>query len=209
MQYKTVRSARRSVSISIAADNTVTVRCPLNMPDSKVERFVEGKKAWIEKILNENGRKLTDNASVTAYNEIYLSGRKVPLVFSDYNLIEGSVYVKTLKDVKNLYITQLGGDLIERARNISEKTGFSAEGFSFKGYKSRWGCCSSKKQITFNYLLLMLPVQIQDYVIVHELCHTAVFNHSAAFWRLVENFIPNYKVLRRQLKRYDFIINLY
>lgn len=72
---------------------------------------------------------------------------------------------------------------------------------SIKNMTSRWGSCSSKKNLNFNYRILFLPPHLQDYIIVHELCHLKVFNHSLAFWNLVAETAPNYKACRRELKK--------
>lgn len=80
---------------------------------------------------------------------------------------------------------------------------------SVKSYKGRWGCCDSKNNIIFNYKLFMLPRCIQDYVIIHELCHTLCHNHSPAFWKLVSEFLPDYKAVRAELRNFDFLTALY
>ncbi len=69
-----------------------------------------------------------------------------------------------------------------------------------KNHKSRWGSCSEKGNLNFNYKLLYLPPEIVDYVIVHELCHLAEFNHSPRFWTLVERTIPEHRRLKRALR---------
>ncbi len=71
-----------------------------------------------------------------------------------------------------------------------------------RNQKSRWGSCSSKGNLNFNYKIAMLPSELSDYIIVHELCHLAQMNHSKNFWSLVEQQIPNYKNLRAELKKY-------
>lgn len=73
---------------------------------------------------------------------------------------------------------------------------------SIKNQKTCWGSCSRKGNLNFNYALVLLPVPIADYVIVHELCHLVYFNHSRAFWDLVGRIVPEYRYLRAQLKQY-------
>lgn len=69
-----------------------------------------------------------------------------------------------------------------------------------KNSKSRWGSCSSRGNLNFNYKLLFLPPQVADYIIVHELCHLRHFNHGPQFWALVAQVCPNYKELRAALR---------
>ena len=76
---------------------------------------------------------------------------------------------------------------------------FEYKSFRVKNLKSRWGSCSSKKNLNFNYKLIFLPLDLVDYIIVHELCHLKQFNHSNEFWKLVAESIPNYKDLRKRL----------
>ena len=68
--------------------------------------------------------------------------------------------------------------------------------------RSRWGSCSSKHNLNFNWKLIMAPPQVLDYVVVHELCHLHEFNHSARFWRLVEGVMPDYEVWKKWLKNH-------
>ncbi len=72
-----------------------------------------------------------------------------------------------------------------------------------KSLKSRWGSCSERGNLNFNYLLVFLPPEVQDYLIVHELCHLVEFNHSPAFWALVAKTVPNYRAARQELRRIE------
>lgn len=79
--------------------------------------------------------------------------------------------------------------------------GFRVGRVSIRDTKSRWGSCSKSGNLNFNYKILFLPPNIADYIIVHELCHLKEFNHSAKFWSLVSEMVPNYKEIRKELKQ--------
>lgn len=66
---------------------------------------------------------------------------------------------------------------------------------------TRWGSCSTKGNLNFNYRIAFLPEPLMDYVIIHELCHLAHFNHSRAFWSLVGSYLPEYRALRAELRK--------
>ncbi|MDO8530527.1 MAG: M48 family metallopeptidase [bacterium] len=72
---------------------------------------------------------------------------------------------------------------------------------SIKNHKSRWGSCSKKGNLNFNYKLALLPPEMADYVIVHELCHLGEFNHSKNFWKLVAMSIPDYLEIKNKFKK--------
>ncbi len=71
---------------------------------------------------------------------------------------------------------------------------------SIRNQRTRWGSCSRQGNLSFNYRLLFLDSKMIDYIIVHEICHLQEFNHSSSFWKLVAKTIPDYSILRRELK---------
>jgi predicted metal-dependent hydrolase len=84
-------------------------------------------------------------------------------------------------------------------RRLSEDIELPCDRISFRGQKTRWGSCSSQKNISLNYKLLCLPAPLVNYVFVHELAHTIHMNHSDQFWHLVEQKEPAYRQLDRDL----------
>jgi predicted metal-dependent hydrolase len=89
----------------------------------------------------------------------------------------------------------------ERLIHFNQAYNFKIKRISIKKPATRWGSCSRLGNLNFNYRLLWLPPALADYIIVHELCHLGELNHSPKFWRLVEQILPNYKALRRELKK--------
>jgi predicted metal-dependent hydrolase len=79
--------------------------------------------------------------------------------------------------------------------------GYKLNKVFIKNSRSRWGSCSSRGNLNFNYRIVFLRPELQDYLIVHELCHLGSFDHSAAFWALVAQKIPAYQGLRREIRR--------
>lgn len=88
----------------------------------------------------------------------------------------------------------------ERLKHFNQFYNFVYHDIRIKSHLTRWGSCSSKGNLNFNYRIALLPPELADYIIVHELCHLGEFNHSQQFWDLVAQQIPNYQELRQQLK---------
>ncbi|MBU4030692.1 M48 family metallopeptidase [Patescibacteria group bacterium] len=76
---------------------------------------------------------------------------------------------------------------------------FNFNRISVKNQKTRWGSCSEKGNLNFNYRIVLLPIEMADYIIVHELCHLGELNHSPKFWNLVARAMPNYLEIRKRL----------
>ncbi|MFC1640941.1 M48 family metallopeptidase [Patescibacteria group bacterium] len=93
------------------------------------------------------------------------------------------------------------GYICQRVEYYSECHGFAYNRVFIRCQRTRWGSCSSKKNLNFNMQLMLLREELVDYVVIHELCHTRHLNHSRDFWAEVERIIPNYKELRKELRK--------
>jgi len=88
----------------------------------------------------------------------------------------------------------------ERLSHFNQFYGFEIKKVSIKNQKTRWGSCSKKGNLNFNFKILFLPAKLQDYIIVHELCHLQELNHSSHFWGLVAQTFPDWRGLKKELR---------
>ena len=95
--------------------------------------------------------------------------------------------------------------LYERLLYLSEKFNFSFNRITFRFQKTRWGSCSTKNNLNLNIKLIKLPQELQDYVILHELVHIKVKNHSPLFWQELEKILPGAKKLNKELNKYQIL----
>ena len=208
--YNVIYSKRRSIQIAVSGNNEITVRCPFHTSKSRIENFLNEKQDWINKIINRNYQRLQKVNEVLNFKAVYVDGNEIPLLLGEKNLITSScVYLKRIEDIQKQFIKSFSKGFLDEVNILSEKTGLVPLAVKVRNYKSRWGCCDIKGNIYFNYKLFMLPLNLREYVIIHELCHLKHHNHSTAFWSLVESYLPNCKSLRKELKNYDFLTKLY
>lgn len=147
-------------------------------------------------------------------SKLLFLGEELEIEYSEKSFLKprvlrnGNKVVVFKGDNKKQHRTILGEWLIERARDhIVERTKFYAKEHNFefkrvaiKDTVTRWGSCSSDKNLNFNWRLSFAPLMVLDYVIIHELCHTIYMNHGNSFWEAVEKVMPGYKVAEKWLK---------
>ncbi len=149
----------------------LTVTIPRLMSQSVIERFIIQKSGWIQDKLDY----------FKSYHPVFL-----------------------IKNTKANYLLNK-----ENARKLAEQKveqfnkiyRYHINTIRIKNQKSRWGSCSEKGNLNFNYKIALLPERIADYIIVHELCHLGEFNHSQKFWNLVAKTIPHYLDIKKELRK--------
>ena len=97
--------------------------------------------------------------------------------------------------------------VLNKIDNLNKHYNFKFNRVAIRNQKTRWGSCSSKGNLNFSYKIIYLPEKIQDYIIVHELCHLWEFNHSQKFWNLVAKVVPDYLSLRKELKKQEISLS--
>ncbi len=208
--YTLIRSSRRTLSVTVRQDGSIIVKTPYRTSVSEIEKFVQSKSDWVKKHLAKIDKCKSNISSVISGHTVLVKGREVPLNYgSKISFGSEEICIKSVKDLKKLFVDNLGSEFLLLFEYYKAAGGFDCSGVSFKNYKSRWGCCDRDRHITFNYKLLMLPQELWTLVIVHELCHTIYMNHSRQFHNLLEELLPSVKLLRRRLKEYSLICSAY
>ena len=110
--------------------------------------------------------------------------------------------------IQDFYKAKASEVIHDRLGFYNEHYGLSYKRVTFRNQKTRWGSCSSAKNLNFNWRLVMAPIEIIDYVVVHELCHLRYMNHSAAFWKLVGEAVEDYKERRKWLKENSYLLSI-
>ena len=108
------------------------------------------------------------------------------------------------KSIRKWYKNKFREVAIPRLSYFAQKHNLKVNQVRIKEQKTMWGSCSSRNNINLNYLLIMAPMKVIDYVIIHELAHTIHRNHSSHFWKTVETMMPNFKEAKKWLKDYGY-----
>ena len=174
-EYDIVRSSRKTLSLQMKPDGHLVVRAPHRTSNRQIRQFVENNSAWIQKhreLIEQRRRQEEMNPPPAITKE-------------------------TLKRLRSL----ASETIPPRVSYYANLMGVSYGRITIRAQKSRWGSCSAKGNLNFNCLLMLTPPEVQNYVIVHELCHRKQMNHSPAFWREVEQIMPEYRRHRLWLKK--------
>lgn len=177
LPYTLIRSNRKSCSISITPNGRITVRVPLRISDREIRHLLTDRQNWI----------------ITKYLEQQQKQARMPV--SDLTDTQRAALTQR-------YIAAAREYFPKRAAHFQQFTGGTYSRITIRDQKTRWGSCSARGTLSFNWRLMLAPPAILDYVVVHELCHLTHMNHSPAFWQAVEAVCPDYRESRRWLKEH-------
>ena len=168
------RSARKTIALEIRPDGSLLMRVPRQMTAREIDRFLDEQDGWIRKHLAQ------------------VRTRQAELPQTEPLTAE---QIRALADQALQVIP-------ERVRYYAPLVGVTYGRITIRNQRTRWGSCSAKGNLNFNCLLMLMPPEILDYVVVHELAHRREMNHSPAFWAIVESVLPDYRARRQWLKEH-------
>ena len=209
--HQIIRSNRKTLSLSINENADLVVRAPHRLSDNEIQKFISEKSDWIDKKQRLVKAHLEDSENQLSSDQCLYLGSLYPLKIDNNNVkpisFNGAMFTTANVNrerinllLKSWYKKRFIEVALPRLSYFSDKHKLKFNQVRVKEQKTLWGSCSSKNNINLNYLLIMAPMKVIDYVIVHELVHTIHKNHSAKFWQKVETIMPNYKDARYWLK---------
>ncbi|HJO92093.1 MAG TPA: SprT family zinc-dependent metalloprotease [Victivallales bacterium] len=210
-----VRSKRKSIALEINKTGELIVRAPHSTTLDYLKKLVLHKKEWILDKQNTVIQKIEKSRKEYRFGgKFYFLGKKYEIIPSNDN--ENIIYfqnnffinVKYESYIKDLIVKwyKLHADKIIKDRVIGLADDFNLDfkKIMITSAEKRWGSCSSRKHLNFSWRLIMAPIEIIDYVVVHELAHLKELNHSSRFWDLVGSMLPEYKKCKKWLRNNSF-----
>ena len=172
LTYIIQKSRRRSIAVSVLPDNRVLVKAPYGTPESMVQEFLITKKTWITNQIEKQNREVqkAESLGLLSDDEIKQIKKKARKILS------------------------------ERVEYWATRIGVTYGRISIRLQSSRWGSCAQNGNLNFNCLLVLMPPEVLDSVVVHELCHRKYMNHSKEFYAEIDRVFPDYKRCNKWLK---------
>ena len=189
---KLVFSRRRTLALEIDRDGQLIVRAPYGTPKIYIDRFVAEKKEWIETHAARMRRRRARYGALTLREgeTLPILGRNVTLRMTEENGISFKEFLQRL---------------VSRYAALMQ---LPAPPFSLSKARTRWGSCSSRGHLRFNWHLVFCTPSAVEYVVVHELCHLFSMHHDRVFWSYVESYLPDRKVREGWLKQNQGVMEI-
>jgi predicted metal-dependent hydrolase len=214
--YRVVYSDRKTLSIIVERDRSILVRAPRNVSAEEIQRMLEEKKLWLyektrhaQKYPPEPVRK-----EFVAGETILYLGRNYRLELTDDDSKEvrfdSCFYVSRIQKAKvgdlfqAWYMERAKEKLIPRIRHFADAMGVTYNQLLVSDLRYRWASCTPKNNLNFNWRIIKAPMNVVDYLIVHELAHLLESNHSPKFWNIIAVQVPRYEKPKEWLKNFGY-----
>jgi len=218
---KIIRTKRKTIALQITDNANLIVRVPFEVSEQTIKNVIINHMDWIEK-KKENilarDPKFVKKEFVKGEGFMYLgkyyklsivNKQNTPLVFNNNGFSLLRDYLPVAKKLFiNWYKEKAYEKISERVEWYAKKRGFVYNKINITDANQRWGSCSPKRNLNFSWRLIMAPLPVIDYVIVHELVHLEERNHTKFFWSKVKMLIPDYEKYKDWQKRNGYLLRL-
>lgn len=215
-----IRSQRRSFSLEVKPDGRLIVRAPQSATKDQIQAIVAQKAGWIQRSQAKAAHRFpaAQPKTFSPGDTFWYLGEQYPLLYTErkrppLELDRAFLLSRAAQSrAKDVFI----GWYREETRAITQRMiasyvqqyGFKVGQITITSARTRWGSCSGRNNLNFTYRLSMAPLPVVEYVVVHELAHLKVRNHSPEFWQAVEGLWPNYRQDRKWLKQNGPLLTL-
>ena len=207
-----IRSKRKTLALIVKPDGSLIVRVPLRTPKKSIIEFIENNARWITKkqmeafaVLPPTPKQYLDGETFLYLGKAYcleiVKRQRKPLLLEENFKLAESFRSMASQTFKRWYREQAKKILNERVRFYANQYDFQYKGIKITSARTRWGSCSVNGSLNFSWRLILAPMDVVDYVVVHELVHTVFHDHSKRFWKRVENIMPDYKEYKKWLRK--------
>lgn len=213
-----IRSRRRTLSLHIGRDGSVTVRAPERLSQAAIDAFVEKRRDWIKKRQQEMMRRRPPERRFCDGECFLLRGAEVKLELVKQgmrSLTQGETFKLARRDrfrarqiFEAWYKREARAHLTDRVLHYAERMRLEHGAIRLSNARHTWGSCSSTNRLSFSWRLIMAPEEVIDYVVVHELSHVVHKNHGKRFWTMVERFSPEHKAHRAWLHAHEHLLTI-
>ncbi len=221
IEYNLKQSQRKTMSIYIENNGSVTVIAPEKLNQNDIEKIIEKKRYSIYKnlaewrMLNES---FVDRKYVNGEGFLYLGSSyrlqietklDLPLkLYQGYFFIHQKELSNAPFHFKNFYKEKGLSKIPERIKLYQKRIGVEPHNIKVMELKSHWASCSETGNINFHWKCMMAPLKVIDYIIIHELAHLIHKNHTDAFWNTVDKVLPDYQQRKEWLRKYGAMMDL-
>lgn len=211
-----IRTSRRKTASIRVEEGAVSVVVPTSTSIEKIDQLLESKRLWIKEkmalqrdLAPASGKQFVSGEAFSYLGRNYrlkvIQGPFVPVKLLQGQLVaqtpEGSQQSHMIRNaLVRWYKRQATQKIQEKVRRYAPMVGVEPSGVAIKAFKSRWGSCTAKGELEFNWRIMFAPNRMVDYVVVHELCHLIHHDHSPEFWLEVQRVMPDYLDCRNWLK---------
>lgn len=205
-KIKVIRSLRRTMTLQILPDKTLVVKAPLFLPQFEIDRFIKKHEGWVKKRLETITERKKANKKFQEGEEFLFLGKIYILKIGNYKQIEfkdnfllfpNFLVFRKEKELNGWYINQAKLFITNQVEKYAFQMKANYKSIMFSDTRSKWGTCFADNRLQFSWRLIMAPILVINYVIIHELAHTFEKNHGRRFWSKVRLFNPSF---RQQIK---------
>lgn len=208
---KIIRSRRKTIALEVTDMATLIVKAPYFVSEKAIKDVINRHSKWIEKKITyaKQLQRVEKKQFVSGESFFYLGGEYTLFVVKEQKeslKFDNGFFLKEeskpfAEEIFRKWYKKRAREFInQRVLMYANLAGIKFNKIRITSAKKRWGSCSRENNLSFSYRLIMAPLPVVDYVVVHELCHIVEHNHSKAFWGKVKVILPEYKEAREWLK---------